>query len=135
MSDQIPLTIHSDSEIFFKIIVKSTITFKKTLMIDIKATRVALDKNEILNIGWVRTHKIIAKKLTKLTICEVLEKLLDTTRMYCHVEQLILRRNDESLTTSETGNIDSRFLPQNTGECELYTDRMTEMRLFLRTNG
>lgn len=82
-----PLTIPTDSEILFKINVKSSTTTEKKLRIVIKATTEAFAKSEVSNIGWVQTHKNLADGLTKLTTCDVLEKLLDTGTMNLQVEK------------------------------------------------
>lgn len=51
MDHYIPLTILTDSESLFKIIVKSTVTSEKRLMIDIKAITGAYDRNESTSTG------------------------------------------------------------------------------------
>lgn len=62
---KIPLTILTDSESLFKVIVKSSTTTEKRFMINIQAAREAFETYEIDNVGWIRTKDNIADGLTK----------------------------------------------------------------------
>lgn len=64
-------------------------------MIDIKATRGAFEMHYVFRIGWIRSHSNIADGLTKLTICDVLESLLDTGNRDVTAERWIIRKEDE----------------------------------------
>ena len=81
----------TDSESLFKVIVKSTTTTEKRLMIDIKAGREAYDASEISDVGWVSSNDNPADGLTKEKRCSLLEKLLDSGRLDVVAKQWIIR--------------------------------------------
>ena len=66
------LAMHTNSESLFKTIVKSTTTTEKRLMIDIQAARNAYAKQEIGDVGWIRTEENQADGLTKSKPCSAL---------------------------------------------------------------
>lgn len=59
-----PMTMLTDSESSFKIMVKSTTT-KKTLRIDIHAARKMFENGNISNVGWMKSAQDAANELTK----------------------------------------------------------------------
>ena len=50
---KIPLTMITDSEQLFKVIIKSTTTTEKRLMIDVETARAAYNEGEISDVGWI----------------------------------------------------------------------------------
>lgn len=78
LDQPLPLAMLTDSERLFKTIAKSTTTTEKLLMIDIQAAREAYGKQEISDVGWIRSEDNPADGLTKPAPCEALERLLDT---------------------------------------------------------
>lgn len=91
LNKDIPLAMLTDSESLFKCIVKSTTTTEKRLMIDIEAGREAYGKQEISDIGWIRTDDNPADGLTKSVLCPSLERLLDTGFLDVPVQQWVVR--------------------------------------------
>lgn len=89
--NDIPLAMLTNSDSLFKTIVKSTTTTEKRLMIDIEAARKAHSKQEISDVGWIRSEDNPAHGLTKPTPCPALEKLLDTGRADRPVQQWVVR--------------------------------------------
>lgn len=51
----------------FKVIVKSTITTEKRILIDIRAAREAYERWEICDVGWFLSEDNIADLMTKLS--------------------------------------------------------------------
>ena len=86
----IPRTMFTDSESLFKVIVKSTTTTEKRLMIDIKAAREEYDASEISDVGWVSSDDNPADGFTKEKRCALLEKLLDSERLDVVAKQWII---------------------------------------------
>lgn len=79
MKHCISLTILTDFYSLFKIIVKSSFTTEKQLLIDVKAIKGLHNYNKITtNIYYVKTKRSIADKLTKLGSCDCLEEIPDT---------------------------------------------------------
>lgn len=63
----IPITILNDSESPFKVIFNSSITTEKRLMVDIRDTREAYERDDISDVGLVRSAKTLADDLTKFS--------------------------------------------------------------------
>ena len=76
LKKDVRLTLLTDSMSLFKVIVNSTITTEKRLMIDISAVREAYEKSDIDFIGWIPSNSNIANGLTKIGICPTLMKFL-----------------------------------------------------------
>lgn len=91
IGDDLPLAMRTDSESLFKTIVKSTTTTDKRLMIDIQAARESYGKQEISDIGWIRSEDNPADGLTKPTPCRALEHLLHTGSLDVNIQQWVLR--------------------------------------------
>lgn len=87
----ITLAMLTDSESLFKCIVKSTTTTEKRLMIDIEAARQAYGKQEISDIGWIRSEDNPADGLTKPAQGASLEKILDSGTIDVPVQQWVVR--------------------------------------------
>lgn len=60
----IPLKMFTDSDSLFKTIVQSTTTTERRLMIDIEAAREAYGRQEISDVGWIRSEDNPADGLT-----------------------------------------------------------------------
>lgn len=88
----IALSILTDSEGLFQVMVKSTVKPEKRLMIDIKDKREAHSQKKISDIGWIRSNGNLADGLTKMTKCKPLEILLNTEKINAVAAQWILRR-------------------------------------------
>ena len=93
MGQTIPMSMFTDSESLFKVIVKSTTTTGKRLMIDIQAAREAYDQSEISDVGWIVSEDNPADGLSKPKRCELLESILDSGRNELKAEKWIIRNN------------------------------------------
>lgn len=63
---RVPLTILTDSESLLKLIVKSSVTTEKRLMVNVRAAREAYERGDIRNVGWIRSPDNMADGLTKI---------------------------------------------------------------------
>ena len=88
---KIPLTMITDSEQLFKIIIKSMTTPEKRLMIDVEAARAAYNEGEIRDVGWIPGAKNSADEFTKAPECPVLIKILDTGVCDVDAEHWVVR--------------------------------------------
>lgn len=77
-SKGIPITILTDSESLLKIMVKSTTTTKKRLIIDIRAAKEAFKNSEISSIGRIRSEENAADGLTKQKKCDAQESIMES---------------------------------------------------------
>ena len=91
MKQKLPLAMFTDSDSLFKTIVKSTTTTEKRLMIDVEAAREAYGRQDISDVGWIRSQDNPADGLTKRGRCEPLERFLDTGYLNVPVQQWIIR--------------------------------------------
>lgn len=78
MDEKFPLTIPTDSQRLFNVAVDTVTTTQMHLMADFKASREALVRYEIENVGSIATEDNVANGLTKIDLCRALEKLLQT---------------------------------------------------------
>ena len=78
IGQQIPFSMFPDSESLINVIVKSTTTTEKRLMINVKAARKAYDRAEISDVGWICSENNLADGLTKAKRCDILERVLET---------------------------------------------------------
>lgn len=62
---EIPLNLFTDKKALFDVISKGSRTSEKRLMLDIACTRESFKKNEINNVGFIRSSQNIADGLTK----------------------------------------------------------------------
>ncbi len=63
----------TDSKHLFDVITTGSYTTEKRLMVEIKATREAYNKNEISNVGWVPGTFNPADELTKPITCNLVK--------------------------------------------------------------
>lgn len=77
----------TDSNSLFKVIVKSSTTTERRLMIDVSATRAAYECCEINIVGWIKSTHNVADGLTKIKRCDTIKDLLDTEILNLSVEQ------------------------------------------------
>ena len=104
ISKDIPLTLVTDSESLFKVIVKSTTTTERRLMIDVKVAREAYARHDISDVGWLRSHNNPADGLTKIGKCTSLTRLLDTGVLQLEVEQWVIRTTDDDVLNKSSNN-------------------------------
>lgn len=97
---KLPLSIMADSDILIKTLPKSGITSENPLTIDMRATREAFDRNEILEIGRIRSQNNIADGLMKMKRYRSIEKVLFEKKLVLFTEQWI-----ERSTAKHSGNI------------------------------
>lgn len=57
MGTKLPIKLLTDSGSLFKIMLRSTTTTGKRLIIGVRATREAFESEELSNIGWIKTKK------------------------------------------------------------------------------
>lgn len=100
---KIPITMLTDSQSLFNVIVKASSTTERRLMIDIRATREAYMRGEISDVGWILSTDNIADAFTKLTPCKALDDLMSTGRLDLRVQQWVIRTG--SNTKDYTGGI------------------------------
>lgn len=78
----ISLTILTDSESFFKVIIKATITTEKRLMVYVRDAREAYQRSGISDVGWVRPPQNISDGLNNISRCNALELFIDDGIIY-----------------------------------------------------
>ena len=61
------------------------------MMIDVQAAREAYDKQEISDIGWIRSKENPAEELTKSAPCLALDRVMDTGTVNTQVHQWVVR--------------------------------------------
>lgn len=86
LNKKVQITLLTDSEILFNIIVKSTTTTEKRWNIDVRAARQVFENKEMFNIGWIRSAEKAVDGLTKLKQCRTLENSLTTGALHTQVE-------------------------------------------------
>ena len=91
MGRKVPLSMFTDSRSLFDIITKASSTKEKRLMIDLTASREGYEKNEISDIGLVRSEHNPADGLTKIGKCPALEQLMHNNCKF-PIEQWIVRQ-------------------------------------------
>jgi hypothetical protein len=107
LRQKVPLTILTDSKSLFDVIIKSSTTSKRRLMIDITAVRNAYNDQELSDVGFVRTKYNPADSFTKIGHCEALETIVKTGVCDLPIEQWVIRGNETPLHTqaSEKGGV------------------------------
>ena len=85
----IPISMLTDSLSLFDVITKSTITTEKRLMIDLKVVKDSYHRNELRNIGFIRSENNPADALTKVKKCPVLDQVLADSALHHRIEQWI----------------------------------------------
>lgn len=88
---RIPLTMLTDSESLFRVIIKSSITTEKKLMVDVRAAREAYHKVEIGDVGWIRSTENLVDGLKKFAKCKALTACLESRIITTSVEQWVIR--------------------------------------------
>jgi hypothetical protein len=107
LSQEIPLTMLTDSKSLFDVITKSSTTTERRLMIDISAVRNAYDVGEIQDVGWVRTNFNPADAFTKIGSCEALESIVASNSSKLPIEQWVIRKgsNASASKSDESGGV------------------------------
>lgn len=95
LNQRVPLQVFTDSKTLFDVIVRVSTTSKRRLMIDIHATREAYDRQEITDIGLVRSQYNLADCMTKIMLPKQMIQVMRTSKLSHPVEQFVLRRADD----------------------------------------
>lgn len=90
----IPLTMLTDSKSLFDVIAKCSTILERRLMIDISVVRQAYDREEISNVGFVRTKDNPADAFTKVCDCDALNQIVLTATCDLPIEQWVIRDKD-----------------------------------------
>lgn len=77
LQQNIPLSVVTDSESLFKVIVQSSSTTEMRLMIDLQAAREAHQEHKIDDMGWIKSSGNLADGLTKINKPDLIQQ---TTR-------------------------------------------------------
>jgi hypothetical protein len=92
LSQDIPLQALTDSKSLFDVMTKRSATSERRLMLDIACAQDAWTKQDISDIGFIRSAENIADGLTKQMKQASLLKVLETSQLDVKVEQWIVRR-------------------------------------------
>lgn len=96
----ISLNLITDSDSLFKVIVQSSTTTEKRLMIDLQACREAYRERSIENVGWVKSANNVADGFTKLNKAELIQRIMRTGTIQTIAYQWVLRPMAESRTVN-----------------------------------
>ena len=97
----LPLVMLTDSKQRFGVITRATYTTEKRLRIDVAAAREAYNRQEISNVGRVKSEHNIADGTTNPGLCPVLEAMMRTGADASPVQQWIIRSNPATSTASD----------------------------------
>lgn len=95
---KISITMLTDCESLFKVIVKSTATTERRQMFGVRAMRHTFDEDDISNIRWIVSAINIANTMTKTSICKPKENLLARGSINFQFKQWIFRRKDDPVS-------------------------------------
>lgn len=95
-----------DSESLFRMLVKSSTTAEKRLVIDIRATQEPYERGEITKIGWIRSKYSVSDGRTKITQCDVLDNLMKNGTLDTQTEQWIERATPSDRINSTISSYD-----------------------------
>lgn len=95
VNSTIPLSLITDSESLFKVIVQSSTITEKRLMIDLQACREAYQEGEIDDVGWVKSGNNVADGLTKLGKAELVQKVMRTGTLSTVADQWVVRSREK----------------------------------------
>lgn len=98
----IPLKMVTDSDSLFKVIVQSSTTTERRLMIDIEASREAYRERKIDNMGWIRSDGNLADGLTKINKTDLIQQVMRTGRLGRIADQWVIRPRVETSNSTET---------------------------------
>ena len=76
-----PIQMFTDSKSLFDVIVRTSITSERTLMIDISPTREAYERNEIADIGLIESEHNLADCMTKTRAPKLMLHVLSTQKL------------------------------------------------------
>jgi len=87
---QLPLVMLTDSKQIFDVITRASHTTEKRLVIDVATAREAYNRNEMSNVGLVKSVHNVADGVTKPRLCSELDATLRTGKDVNPVEQWII---------------------------------------------
>lgn len=92
---KIPLSVITYWQSLFKLIILSSTTTEKRLMIDLQACREAYREGElddaVYGVGWVKSENNIADDLTKLNKVDLIQKVMRTGTLPTIADQWVVR--------------------------------------------
>jgi hypothetical protein len=86
----IPMSMLTDSKVLFEVLVKTSSTQERRLMIDVAAAKQAYDRKDISDIGFIRSMHNLADGLTKRGSCKNLLEALHTGEIVHPFEQWVI---------------------------------------------
>lgn len=87
----VPLHALNDSSSIFSLIIRSTTSRERRLLIDLQAAREAFDNKKRAEIGWSEQRQNFADALTKSKPCEAMMDLLSQRKLGGEALQWVLR--------------------------------------------
>lgn len=88
---KISITLLTDAKSLFDVIAKGTIMFEKRLMIDVRSTREAYEREVIRELGWMRREYNVSDALTKIETNHVMREFMETGKVAYKVERYVFR--------------------------------------------
>lgn len=130
---RIPLKMFKDSEGLFRVIMKSSLTTEKRLMVYIRSALEAYEHGYISEVRWIRSSHNISDGLTKFFKLKALSTQLDSSCYARIVGQYVVREDfqreqgtirvndDEDISPADNVfGLDSLLDEYNNGECYNY---------------
>lgn len=114
VKQNVPLSMVTDSDSLFKVVVQSSTTTERRLMIDIQATREAYQERKIDNMGWVKSDGNIADGLTKINKMELIQHVMRTGRFDRVADQWVIRPLVNKSDSQSTGDINAAYNDETT---------------------
>lgn len=113
---KIPLCTVTDSDSLFKVIVQSSTTNERRLMIDIQACREAYQERKIDQIGWIKSDGNLADGLTKIDKVDLLKKVMRTGQLVWVADHWVIcppmTDHDNDLSEHETAKVRKGTIPE-----------------------
>lgn len=106
----VTLSMVTDFDSLFKVIVQSSTTTERRLMIDIQASREAYQERKIDNVGWIKSDGNLADGLTKVNKPELIQRIMRTGQLDRIADQWVIRppaNNDDDRSCRDGTNLNN----------------------------
>lgn len=105
LQQNIPLNAVTGSSSLLKVIVQSSTTIEKRLMIDLQATLEAFHEHKIDSIGWIKSNSNLADGYTKINKVELIQLVTRTGKLQNVTGQWVIRppiKSDSTINGDST---------------------------------
>lgn len=125
----VPLKCLTHSSSLYKIIIRSTTTTERRLMIELQGARESFDRRGVTEISWIERDRNLSDALTKATPCHTMDLFLQTQCLQYETLQWVLHGASSRMAAPNAMNLSDRHLSSPRSQKPLHPSPLTSEKI------